>query len=320
MTGEWHTRALERVGCALDTLVGRRAENARAFAATHGFERWTVRFEDAITSREVDFIVLANPSEQHADFARLALEHGKHVLVEIPLAMSLADAEAVVELADEKDLQLGVVHPLRVRTDLVALRDRLQSGSERLKLVNGRFFTHRFSNVGATGYQRSWTDNLLWHHMAHLLDAATWLADSPTIRVQSFVAPINPRTGTPLEAAVIAETSSAAALIATGSYSAREQIFDLMVVTDLDSYRLDIREGTLSSSAGSHGIEEEEANCSRVISDFICAVRERRSPRVNGRSVLPAMRVLEHAQRAWDAEHGARSIPGRPLHGRVGTS
>ena len=115
-------------------------------------------------------------------------------------------------------------------------------------------------------------------------------------------------------------TSSAAALIATGSYSAREQIFDLMVVTDLDSYRLDIREGTLSSSAGSHGIEEEEANCSRVISDFICAVRERRSPRVSGRSVLPAMRVLEHAQRAWDAEHGARSIPGRPLHGRVGTS
>lgn len=313
MMGEWHSRALARAGCVLHLLVGRRAENARAFAGLHGYERWSDRFDDALTSPEVDLVVLANPSEQHAGFARLALEHGKHVLVEIPLAMSLAEAESVVDLAEERGLLLGVVHPLRVRTDLVALRERLQCGSERLKLVHGRFFTHRYTNVGATGYQRSWTDNLLWHHMAHLVDAAAWLADAPAIRVQSFVSPIDPRTGTPLEAAVIAATSDAVALVATGSYSAREHIFDLMAVTDLDSYRLDVRAATLSSGAGSHAIEGEEANCSRVVSDFVGAVRERRNPQVSGRSVLPALRILEQAQRAWDSEHGARSIPGRPM-------
>jgi 2-hydroxy-4-carboxymuconate semialdehyde hemiacetal dehydrogenase len=312
MMGEWHSRALEEAGCTRRLLVGRRAEHTRAFAERHGYERWSVHFEDALASPEVDLIVLANPSEQHADLARRALEHGKHVLVEIPLAMSLADAERVVALADGQGLQLGVVHPLRVRTELVALRGRLQGGSERLKLVHGRFFTHRYTNVGATGYQRSWTDNLLWHHMAHLVDAAVWLADAPAIRVQSFVSPLDPRTGTPLEAAVIAETSDAVALVATGSYSAREDIFDLMAVTDLDSYRLDVRAATLTSSAGSHTIEREEANCSRVLGDFADAVRERRSPQVSGRSVLPAMRILEQAQSAWDAEHGVQSIPGRP--------
>ena len=103
------------------------------------------------------------------------------------------------------------------------------------------------------------------------------------------------------------------ALVATGSYSARENIFDLMVVTDLDSYRLDVRAATLSTGAGTRAVEGEEANCSRIVSDFVDAVRERRSPQVSGRSVLPALGILEHAQRAWDAEHGARSIPGRPL-------
>ena len=132
------------------------------------------------------------------------------------------------------------MHPLRVRRDLVALRERLARGAERLTLVHGRFLTHRLTNVGATGYERSWTDNLLWHHMAHLVDAATWLAGSPVVRVESFLAPIDARTGTSLEAAVLAETASAVAVVATGSYLAHEQIFELMAVTDRDSYRLDV--------------------------------------------------------------------------------
>jgi 2-hydroxy-4-carboxymuconate semialdehyde hemiacetal dehydrogenase len=315
MMGDWHARALVRAGCALQVLVGRRESNARAFSTTRGFARSTVNFEEAMASPDVDLVVLANPSEQHADFARRALEHGKHVLVEIPLALSFADATAVVALAEQRDLRLGVVHPLRVRPDLVALRDRLAHGSERLTLAHGRFFTHRLTNVGATGYRRSWTDNLLWHHMAHLLDAATWLAGSPIIRVESFVAPLDPRTGTSLEAVVLAETQSAAALVATGSYSAHEQIFELMAVTDRESYRLDIRAATLMSGAGAHTIEGEEANCARIVTDFARAVREGRAPVVSGRSVLPAMEVLEQAQHRWDAQHGARSIPGRPLGG-----
>ena len=312
MMGEWHARALVRAGCTLQVLVGRREAQTRAFAEAHGFARATVSFDEAIAAPDVDLVVLANPSEQHAGFARRALEHGKHVLVEIPLAMSLADAREVVELAEQRGLRLGVVHPLRVRTDLVALRERLAEGSERLTLVHGRFFTHRLTNVGGTGYRRSWTDNLLWHHMAHLIDAAGWLAGSPVVRVDSFVAPLDPRTGTSLEATVIAETHSAVPLVATGSYNGHEQIFELMAVTDRESYRLDVRAATLTSGAGTHGIEGEEANCARIPIDFADAVREGRDPIVSGRSVLPALQVLDEAQRRWDAQHGARPIPGRP--------
>jgi len=64
---------------------------------------------------------------------------------------------------------------------------------------------------------------------------------------------------------------------------------------------------------GVAAIEGEQENCARVIFDFIDAVRTGRPPLASGPSVLPAMRVLQTVQDDWDARHGARSIPGRPM-------
>jgi 2-hydroxy-4-carboxymuconate semialdehyde hemiacetal dehydrogenase len=128
MMGDWHARALRDTGCTLHTLVGRRPEPTRAFAVSHGFGRHTTYLADALATPEIDLVILANPSEQHAASAELVLAHGKHLLVEIPLAMSLTEAEALVAGADERALELGVVHPLRARVELVALRERLRRG------------------------------------------------------------------------------------------------------------------------------------------------------------------------------------------------
>jgi 2-hydroxy-4-carboxymuconate semialdehyde hemiacetal dehydrogenase len=92
------------------------------------------------------------------------LETGKHALVEIPIAMNLADAERVVAAALDRGLTLGVVYPMRFRAERQPVVDRIRRGVERVSHHQGRFFIHRLSNVGATGLQRSWTDNLLWHH------------------------------------------------------------------------------------------------------------------------------------------------------------
>ena len=50
-----------------------------------------------------------------------------------------------------------------------------------------------------------------------------------------------------------------------------------------------------------------------MIFDFLDAVRGGRAPLTSGPSVLPAMRVLQRVQDDWDAVHGARAIPGRPI-------
>jgi 2-hydroxy-4-carboxymuconate semialdehyde hemiacetal dehydrogenase len=315
MMGGWHSNALARTDCVLHTLVGRRPEQTSAFARTHGFGRATTSLDEALVDEAIDVVVVANPSEDHAATALLALQHDKHVLVEIPLAMSFRDAERVVHEAATRSRALGVVHPLRARPDLIALRERIARGDERVRHIAGRLFMHRLENVGATGYRRSWTDNLLWHHMQHLVDASLWLCVSPVRETHSVMSPVDAATGTPMDVAIMCRTVEEQSLVCTGSYYGRERMFDMLAVTDRDSYRLDVFRSELTSGAGSSPVASEEKNCALVTLDFLAAVVEGRDPLIPGASVLPAMRVLASVQEQWDREYGLQSLPGRPAEG-----
>jgi 2-hydroxy-4-carboxymuconate semialdehyde hemiacetal dehydrogenase len=124
---------------------------------------------------------------------------------------------------------------------------------------------------------------------------------------------LHPATGIPMECNVVVETEADQTLLVHGSYHATFRLYDKLIVTDRETYLYDILAGTLRTESGTVEIENEQKNCARVIDDFLAAVREKRQPLVSGPSVLPAMRVLQAVQDAWDRRHGARSIPGRPL-------
>jgi predicted dehydrogenase len=70
----------------------------------------TSHFDDLLRDPAIDAVVIATPVATHYDFARRALEHEKHVLVEKPLASSVAEAEHLVELAAKYDRVLMVNH------------------------------------------------------------------------------------------------------------------------------------------------------------------------------------------------------------------
>lgn len=314
MMGTWHSDAL--VGssdCVLHTLVGRRPEPTQEFAARYSYRRWTTDLNKALADDAIDAVILANPSEQHAETALESLAHGKHTLVEIPIAMSLSDSERIVAEAKARGLTLGVVHPARMQPEMAALHERALAGEEYIRHVGGRFFIRRLANVGATGYQRSWTDNLLWHHMTHLLDFGLWMLDAPVRSLSSLMPPLDARTGTPMEVFLGIETERDQSLVCTGSYYSREYIFEVFVVTDRDSYRLDSVGNKLTLGSGSQIAALWVENCMRVTRNFVEAVRAGRPPAITGESVLPAMRVLQTAQERWDAQYGARAIPGRPV-------
>jgi 2-hydroxy-4-carboxymuconate semialdehyde hemiacetal dehydrogenase len=116
-----------------------------------------------------------------------------------------------------------------------------------------------------------------------------------------------------MEVVLLVETEADQSLLCSGSYYSRERLYDTMIVTDRDSYRLQILENTLTTGAGTRRIESEQENCARCTVDFVTALAEGRAPSVTGRSVLPTMRILQDAQDRWDAVHGHRSLPGRPL-------
>jgi 2-hydroxy-4-carboxymuconate semialdehyde hemiacetal dehydrogenase len=337
MMGVWHSEALRYLDDAqLHTVVGRpprpegniaaptagrKPPTTEEFAASYGYKKWTTDVGEAFADPEVDVVVIAGPSETHAEMALAALEHGKHVLVEIPIAMNLDGAERVVAAARERGLRLGVVHPMRFRRERLPIVDRVRRGEERVSHAQGRFFIHRLENVGATGLQRTWTDNLLWHHTTHLIDFGLWMVSGgdPTRiedrirRVTSVYPPIDARTGIPMELVLVVETDDDQTVVCTGSYYSREYLYDTLAVTDRDSYRVDERRSTLTTGDGERPIASEQENAELIAPDFITAVRDGRDPAVPGWSVLPAMRILHRVQVEWDARHGAQVLPGRPV-------
>ena len=316
MMGEWHSRALRDAGVELHTLVGRRPEAAEAFARAHGYRRWTLSLDDALADPAVDAVILATPTEGHEAEAIRCLDAGKHTLIEIPIAMSLAGAERVVAAGERSGTVYGLSHPMRFRRERDALRARVHAGEERIRHIAGRFFIPRLVNIGATGYRRSWSDNILWHHFCHFVDLGLFLLDFPPIRrVQSHMGPLHETTGIPMECVVLVETEDDRTLLVHGSYHASWRVYDKLIVTDRDTYSYDILAATVRTREGTAPMESEQENAARIIHDFVAAVREGRPPLASGPSVLPAMRVLQTVQDEWDARFGARSIPGRPLPG-----
>ncbi len=87
----------------------------------------TQSFEEVLLS-EVDAVVLATPVGTHYPLAKKALESGKHVFVEKPLASSVAEAEELVALADEKKLTLMVGHTFEYSPPVRKISSLIEKG------------------------------------------------------------------------------------------------------------------------------------------------------------------------------------------------
>jgi len=235
--------------------------------------------------------------------------------------MTLAESEQVVALAAERGLTLGVSHPMRFRAEHADVAQRVGRGEERVSQTHGRFYIYRLHNVGATGLQRSWTDNILWHHSTHLVDIGLWLvsggdmatAEERIRDVRAFYPSIEERTGIPMQIVILVETHDDQAIVVTGSYCAFWRIYDVLATTDRDTYHVDELTSRLTTKDGTRAIPSEQANAELIAPDFVRAVAEGREPLVPGWSVLPTMRVLHRVQESWDARHGKQTLPGRPV-------
>jgi predicted dehydrogenase len=85
-------------------------------------------FEDIITDSEVGGLVLAVPAPMHANLAIQAMNAGKHVYVEKPLAMNELEARQMIDTSKDKNVSLMVGHLLQYHPIFIALRALVESG------------------------------------------------------------------------------------------------------------------------------------------------------------------------------------------------
>ena len=85
----------------IEAVASRSFETARSFAAAHGIRRSFGSYQELLDDREIDAVYVALPTVLHAEWVRRALESGKHVLCEKPLAPNAAVAQQLVACARE---------------------------------------------------------------------------------------------------------------------------------------------------------------------------------------------------------------------------
>lgn len=88
----------------------------------------TTNHLDIIGSDEVDAVMIATPVHTHHPIAKQALEAGKHVYIEKPLAASVAEVEELMAIAEEKDLRLMVGHTFLYTGAVRQVKELLDSG------------------------------------------------------------------------------------------------------------------------------------------------------------------------------------------------
>src|SRR6202044_77344 len=91
----------------------------------YGIPHWTTKLDEALAQPGVEAVILATPTQMHAAQTIQCLKAGKHVQVEIPLADSLKDAEAVVAMQKETGLVTMVGHPRRFNPSHQFVRQRV---------------------------------------------------------------------------------------------------------------------------------------------------------------------------------------------------
>ncbi|MBL4640057.1 MAG: Gfo/Idh/MocA family oxidoreductase, partial [Kordiimonadaceae bacterium] len=152
------------------SIVGRRLDSAESVAKDRGIPHATADLAEALALPELDAVILTTPTQLHAAQAIQCMRAGKHVMVEIPMADSLADSQDIVRMQEETGLVAMAGHTRRFNPSHQWIHNRIQAGELHIQQMDVQTYFFRRTNINAVGQARSWTDHLLWHHACHTVD------------------------------------------------------------------------------------------------------------------------------------------------------
>ncbi len=125
---EWMIGAIRATGGEVASVMSSDAGRGQAYAKENGIARAVVALDDLAGDPEIDAVYVSTTNELHRDQAIAAARAGKHVLCEKPLALSLADAQAMAAAAREAGVVMATNHHLRNAASHRAMRQAIEDG------------------------------------------------------------------------------------------------------------------------------------------------------------------------------------------------
>jgi len=143
--------------CKVTALSSREMEKARESAAAYKIPQAFDSTAELCQSREVDAVLVTTPNALHLSDVLTAIEHGKPVLCEKPMAMNASEARQMVEAARSAGVLLGVAHIFRFEDSVARFRERIAAG----QIGRPIFARSEFSYLGKAHARKWLTDAAL---------------------------------------------------------------------------------------------------------------------------------------------------------------
>jgi predicted dehydrogenase len=154
-------------GCQLLAICDSHEPTLAAQRAAHPDILCTAQYSELLRNKNIDAVVVAVDVQNHYALARAALEADKHVFVEKPLTMDVAQAEALVSLAEQRGRRLMVGHLLLFHPAIRQVKSLIDAG----ELGDVLYLHSQRLNLGII---RS-DENAWWSLAPHDISVALWL-------------------------------------------------------------------------------------------------------------------------------------------------
>ena len=299
--GVKHLDAMKQIsGIEVVSLVGRELDKTREVAQKYAIGHVATELAESLAKPEVDAVILCTPTQMHAAQSIACLKAGKHVQAEIPLADSLADAEAVVAAQRATGLIAMCGHTRRFNPSHQYLHKRIKAGDINILQMDVQTYFFRRTNMNALGQPRSWTDHLLWHHAAHTVDLFAYQTGGSVVAAHAVQGPISPTLGIAMDMSIQLKASTGAICTLSLSFNNDGPLGTFFrYICDNGTYiaryddlfngkeeKIDVSKVDVSMN----GIELQDR-------EFFAAIREKREPNASVAQVLPCYRTLAQLER-----------------------
>lgn len=291
------------------SLSGGRPAGTEEVAKKYQIPHWTTDLAETLQQPGLDAVILASPTQIHAQQAEQIMRAGKHVLIEIPMADSAEDSERLVEVQKETGVVAMAGHVRRFNPSHQWVHRRIQAGELSIQQMDVQTYFFRRTNMNATGQPRTWTDHLLWHHACHTVDLFMYQTGEQPIVEHAIQGPIHPQLGIAMDMSIQLKVPSGAILTLSLSFNndgpfgsffryicdngTYKAVYDDLV--DGNDKPIDVSKIDVSMN----GIELEDR-------EFFAAIREHREPNSSVAQCLPAMRTLGRLEKQLaQSEKGA---------------
>src|SRR5438874_2674493 len=175
--GSHHARAIAKTDGAELAAIAARSE-ATCAAAREQFPTAAVYadYRELLARERLDVVDVVVPSYLHAEVARAVLESGRHLFMEKPMALTVADCDALIKLAESKKRLLAIGHELRLSSLWGKLKEMIAVGAVGEPLYVLIELWRRPYRLGSDGwrYDIARVGNWVLEEPIHFFDLARW--------------------------------------------------------------------------------------------------------------------------------------------------